>query len=202
LALVATLHKIGRTEEALEAAERGTEDAAEARSPDCWSYLARARCLLEQAGRCADAKADLDQALELAPQDPRLASAVAELYANPVYTACPEAYDEAVALDLARRAVAHDPDNPHHQDVHGLVLYRHARYEQARLALLKAHDAYPHGDPDNLLSLAMTSWKLGRATEAKSFYARAVARIEETYPKHPGYLRRMAEAATLMEIER
>jgi tetratricopeptide (TPR) repeat protein len=82
----------------------------------------------------------------------------------------------------------------------GLVLYRHGRYAEAREALLQAQELATRESAHTLLSLAMVSWQLGREVEARGYYDRAVARIEEDSPKDPELSYHRREAARLLGV--
>jgi hypothetical protein len=59
----------------------------------------------------------------------------------------------------------------------------------------------PKPKPFELFALAMTEWKLGKRSEARSYYDRGVTRMNETYPRAPVYILYREEAAELLGIE-
>jgi Flp pilus assembly protein TadD len=119
-----------------------------------------------------------------------------------VYGQCPGVYDGALALDLARTAVEDRPEGDFPQIAHGMALYRHGRFREAREALLRAAELrVPKPEPWELFALAMTESKLGNRAEAHDYYDRGVARMNATYPRFPEYIMLRDEAAELIGIE-
>jgi tetratricopeptide (TPR) repeat protein len=146
--------------------------------------------------------ADIDRAEELNPLHPGILYQVARAHLEEAYYSCPEQYDESRALDAIRKATDKDSDSFPYFCVLGLALYRNGSYREARDALLRylEHEVDDEESPA-LFALAMTSWRLGRKSEAFSYYSRAVARMEETYPDSPRFQRLREEAAEVLGIE-
>jgi tetratricopeptide (TPR) repeat protein len=196
---------MGRTNEAMETAERAVEHSPKNAS----NYFYRARAALLGDGGCGRALADLATARELAPDDPDVASEIAWVHAVWMYLRCPDSFDGDLALDLSRTAVEDKPGDGGRQITHGMVLYRHGRFGEAREALLRAlelprfvaEEATPKPEPAELFGLAMTEFKLGNGADARGYYDRAVARMNETYPRFPEYRLLQKEAAELLGIQ-
>ncbi len=56
-------------------------------------------------------------------------------------------------------------------------------------------------EPWECFALAMTGAKIGNGAEAREYYDRAVARMNETYPRSPEYNLLREEAAELLGIQ-
>jgi len=162
------LAKLGREEEALEAADllvannpsldgairfraqfsmllgrsdealEYAERAVEHSPKNAMNYAYRARAILNGDDDCDHVLADLATAHELAPDNPAVANEIAWCQATMVCRQCPDGYDGRLALDLARMAVEDKPEGDYTQIVHGMALYRHGRLLEAREALLRA----------------------------------------------------------------
>jgi hypothetical protein len=74
-------------------------------------------------------------------------------------------------------------------------------HEEAKAALLNALELSAKPDPSALLFLAMIDSKLGRQADARRTYDRAVARMNETWPRSPDYVLLQQEAAELLGIQ-
>jgi len=199
---------MGRIEEAMEAAERAVEHSPKNGS----TYLTRAQTLLFEDGHCDRAVADLARAQELAPDSSTIAGGwsepfstiggIAWVHAALMYRQCPAQFDGQLALDLANKGVEGSPGNVAGNNSLGMTLYRLDRFREARQALLRATELRsPKPEPPELFVLAMTEWKLGNRDEARSYHERAVARMNETYPRYPGYIMLKEEAAEVVGIK-
>ena len=119
-----------------------------------------------------------------------------------LFRRCPDQYDADLALDYAWKAVEDNPRLAWRQVGYGWVLYRQGRLREAREALLRATELQiPKPWPWGLFGLAMTEWKLGNRSEAREYYARAVARMEQTYPRFPEFILLKEETAELLGIQ-
>lgn len=98
--------------------------------------------------------------------------------------ACPSLYDASLTLGLARESVKVD-SGKYNQESLGLAAYRAKHYEEARDALLEAEKQAITADADRFFYLAMALEKLGDRANARRWYDRAVARMDETYPLEP-----------------
>ena len=58
----------------------------------------------------------------------------------------------------------------------------------------------PKPEPWELFALAMTEWQLGRKSEARDYYDRSIARMNETYPRFAEYVLMQQEAAALLGV--
>jgi serine/threonine protein kinase/predicted Zn-dependent protease len=185
----------------IDASRASAEQAVEHSPKEAWNYLCRARALLDDAGGCDLALADLARARELAPDDPTVASKIAWEHASALHGRCPDGYDGGLALDLAGTAVEDQPGSAETQLAWGMASYRHGRYREAREALRRAAELrVPKPDPRELFAVAMAEWKLRNHAEARRRYDRAVARTRETYPRCPEYLRLQEEAGRLLGL--
>jgi tetratricopeptide (TPR) repeat protein len=187
---------LGRIEEALAAADQ----LVELQPADFFTWDARAEYLTFKPGSCDRVRADLEKVWELGAHEPWAWNAVAWAHAVHLEHACPDLYDPARALELARKAVASSPQQGAIRDTLGIVLYRNGLYEEAHTTLLEAMEMGVDETPNMLFSLAMTSWKLGRERDARQYYDRAVALMNRTIPTNPEYLRRRDEAAALLGV--
>jgi len=175
-------------------------ERAVALSPgNAWNHLFRARAFLHGKGNCARALADLGTARRLAADDPSVGDEIAWQHSALLHWQCPGQADGELALELARTAVDDQPGDPDWQDHLGLALYRVGRFAEARDALLRAAELrVPEPQASELFALAMTEWKLGRRSSARSYFDRAVVRMDATYPRYPAFRRLRDEAAGLL----
>jgi tetratricopeptide (TPR) repeat protein len=150
---------------------------------------------------CSEVAEGVEQLRESRPSGVPMWNEIAWLHVAFLVYGCPDVYDEKIALEQARAAVATDPTDGSWQDTLGLALYRNGLYEEAETALRVAADAGHDDNPHTLFSLAMTCWKLGKKTEARRYYDRAVARMQANDPDDPVYQRRRAEAAQVLGVE-
>jgi len=185
---------LGRLDDALEA----TENALDVDPKEAWAHLYRADYSLHRPGSCARADADLTRALELRPTDLNIKRFEAEIRVLLGLT-CPELAAPARSLEMAQEAAKFRPRSFSYQRSLGIALYADARYEDAKATLLGALDLKPKPDPMTLFFLAMTESKLGRQADARRTYDRAVARMNETWPKSPDLVMLKAEAVRLLD---
>jgi serine/threonine protein kinase/Tfp pilus assembly protein PilF len=188
---------LGRIDEALGSADR----CVELQPNISWVWRVRAEYLTFKSGSCDRVRANLEKFWELGSHQPFGWNSLAWFHAVHLVQACPDVYDPARALELARKAVSYWPEDGSVKDTLGIVLYRNGMYEEARTALLEVLELGHEANPHPLFSLAMTCWKLGREREARQYYDRAVAAMDRTIPTNPEYLRRRDEAAELLGIQ-
>ena len=79
-------------------------------------------------------------------------------------------------------------------------MYRNGYFEEAIEHLEKAMAAFA-GEAFDLFFLAMDHWQLGRKQEARSYYDRAVAWMDEHSPRNPVLIPVREEASRLLGIE-
>jgi tetratricopeptide (TPR) repeat protein len=118
----------------------------------------------------------------------------------PLGFTCPELAQPAQSLELVREAVKSYAFPRFHalQLILGAALYANEQYEEAKAALLKALEPQAKPDPMALFFLAMTEWNLDRQADARSTYDRAVARMNDTWPKSPDLVLLKKEAGRLI----
>lgn len=113
----------------------------------------------------------------------------------------PQLRDPARAVELARNAVQRMPREASFWDTLGVALYRAGDWEGAVEALEKSEALEPDTHlAHNDLFLAMACWRLGREDEARTWYGKAVARMEKDQPKDPELARFRAEATVLLGV--
>jgi tetratricopeptide (TPR) repeat protein len=197
--LGAMLFDLGRVDQAIAAATRSIEiDRANA-----YGYADRAYYSLHQADGCRKANADLQRARDVNAEFTDEAYIWAtEAWAHLAYYAedCPDLYDEALAGELANKAVDASPDTSYYRMILGFWLYRQDRLDEAQVVLSEAHGLSNHAEPVTLFLEAMTSWRLGCTAEASSFYRQALARMSATFSNDPRDLHMKEQAARLLGI--
>jgi tetratricopeptide (TPR) repeat protein len=191
LARARRLFEVGRIEEAIAAFGEAVE--AEPGSP--WHYAFRALARTFAPSECESARADLDRALELGALNGTTASLIARTHVVGLAPQCPELFDAALALDLARKGEALPVDLP--VDEEGtlvLALYRAGRYAEAR-TLFEHHRRY---EPPELFTAALVYRRLGRLDDARRAYDDGRARMARYFARDPIALRLEGEAAELL----
>jgi tetratricopeptide (TPR) repeat protein len=134
--------------------------------PDHWPILfARGSCL-ERQGKWADAERDLQQALDLKPDQPDVLN-----YLGYGLLEHNEKVEEA--RGMIERAVLARPNDPQIVDSMGWSLYMQGDYKTASGYLEKAVELLP-GDPTVNDHLGDVYWRLGRKTEARFQWERAL----------------------------
>lgn len=127
-------------------------------------------------GRIDEAQALLETALDLAPGD------VSTVYNNASWAWCAppdaSAAEAALALALADRACALDPENPYSTGTRGTALYRLGRFAEAEKQFERSSSDPTYtrlGRGTDSFFLALSRWRLGRPDEARAAAARAAA---------------------------
>jgi serine/threonine protein kinase/Flp pilus assembly protein TadD len=188
------LFGLGRLDEALAAIDKSLE----VEPTNGWAYLRRAQYVAHKPGSCAQAGDDLKKALEhngfwIEFEEPMIRARLG--------FACPELAQPARSLEVARKYVNGWDPHFRFQWSFGAALYANGNYEEAKTALLEALDLKTKPDPRTLFFLAITESKLGRNDDARGTYDRAVARMNETWPRSPESLLLQEEAAELLGIQ-
>jgi len=125
----------------------------------------------EGAGRVQDAIAAFDTMLKRRPEDPALMNALG-------YTLADHDKSLARANGLIDDALALTPDNPAILDSQGWVRYRRGQGEQALGPLTRAYRL--SRDTEIAAHWGEVLWSLGRESEARTIWARALARDPES----------------------
>ena len=149
---------------------------------------------------CALVQADMAKVGELAT-GPVWSTYRAHLMVLNFHYFCPSLSDFAGALTLAREGVEYDSRSAFAQSVYGFALFRNERFEVALNVLMNALELNDHDNEMDLFFLAMTSSRLGNARQARSYYDRAVARMNATFPKNPIPVLLRDEAEAVLGIE-
>jgi tetratricopeptide (TPR) repeat protein len=107
--------------------------------------------------------------------------------------------DARRALELARQAVAVDPQSWVYRHTLGVAHYRAGNWTEAATELEKAMQS---GWPDWFVSFfpAMSYWKSGRKEQAREAYKHAAGIMDKYYPDSERYVRQRAEAAELLGL--
>ncbi len=129
--------------------------------------------LLEQEGRIREALADLERAVEIAPDDPMAANAYGYILANRTRQA-------RKAWGYVRRAYEIEPGSAAIQDSVGWALFKLGRIEEARSHLEEALDLLP--DPEIASHLADVLWKLGDRDTATDLLVSAAVAFPDSKP--------------------
>jgi tetratricopeptide (TPR) repeat protein len=150
-------------------------------------------------GRYRDAVAAYRKALEFAPKDSGANNNLVWLLA---LGAVPSINDPAELVRLARTATETNPQQEQCWVTLGLAHFRAGDWAAAKAALEKPSKLSPSDDGMRNNILAMTEWKLGNKTAARTAYDRAVELLGQPKPK-PGVIddrRLQAEAARLLGV--
>lgn len=138
---------------------------------DDWPILfARGSCL-ERMGKWPQAEKDLQQALELKPDQPDILNYLG-------FAQLEHHENVAGARDMIARAVQARPDDPQIIDSMGWALYMQGEYEKGRTYLEKAVELLPSDATVND-HLGDVYWRLNRKTEARFQWNRALTYAPE-----------------------
>jgi tetratricopeptide (TPR) repeat protein len=189
---------LGRTQDAVDTVSRGIDRLPQ----EAQLYVDRAYFESYLEGSCDAVEADLARQREFAAPDAAASwNMEALVRVLGLHHTCPDQSDPAEALRLARRAVEFDSRSATYLGTLGFALHRSGQYAAARETLLEAANLVTTLDPNDLFFLAMTEWRLGNQTEARSYYERALARMNATYRSSPGYVLLRDEAAEMLGIK-
>jgi tetratricopeptide (TPR) repeat protein len=164
--------------ELLQLAGRDTEalavyDMALEYKPASIQMLLSRSALLEQLDRIDAALADLERAVQIAPDDAMVLNAYGYILAN-------RTQQSRRAWIHVRRAIELAPDNPPILDSVGWALFRMGRHEEARSYLEQAWSLLE--DPELASHLAEIYWKLGERTRARELLNAALAKWPDSKP--------------------
>ena len=141
--------------------------------PAAVSVLLSRGALLEQQGRLPEALADLQTAVEVAPEDAVAANAYGYLLAA-------RTGQSRKAWRYVRRAYEIQPRSAAIQDSVGWTLFKLGRTEEARSHLEEALDRMP--DPEIASHLAAVWWKLGDRDAATDLLLSAAVAFPDSQP--------------------
>jgi Flp pilus assembly protein TadD len=151
--------------------------------------------VLWELGRQAEAAEPYRKALELAPEDPAVNNERAWFLATSLE---PRLRDAALAVRLAKKAVAARPQDADYRNTLGVAHYRSGDDKAAVAELETAMTLRGGGDSFDWFFLAMAHWRLGDRDQARAWFDRAVQGMDRHKP-HDGELRRFrAEAEALL----
>jgi tetratricopeptide (TPR) repeat protein/serine/threonine protein kinase len=150
-------------------------------------------------GRHAEAIADFSQAIELSPKYAAAHDRLAWLLAT---CSDPKLRDPHRAVAEANEALALEPKNGIYWQTFAWAQYRAGDCQASVTAMEKVKELGSAGDSIEWFLLALAHWKLGNKDEARQWYGRAVAWMEENQPKNEELARFRAEAGELLEIKK
>jgi serine/threonine protein kinase/Tfp pilus assembly protein PilF len=156
------------------------------------------RCLLAM-GQLEEAVTELGQAARLEPDNAAAQNNLAWILAT-----CEEPMirDSKRAIEIATKAVELVPNSGAYWNTLGVARYYTGDHRGAIDALTKSMELNKGGGGVGWFFLAMAHWKLGDKTEARRWFDRAVAWMEENKPKDSELVRFRAEAAKLLETQK
>jgi Flp pilus assembly protein TadD len=129
--------------------------------------------LLEQLDRIDAALADLERAVQIAPDDAMVLNAYGYMLAN-------RTQQSRKAWTHVRRALELAPDNPPILDSVGWALFRMGRHEEARSYLEQAWALLQ--DPELASHLAEIYWTLGERERARELLTTALKKWPDSKP--------------------
>jgi serine/threonine protein kinase len=106
--------------------------------------------------------------------------------------------DPPRALKLARRAIAILPREGAYWNTLGVALYRSGDFPAAKQALERSMELGGGGDGRDWFFLAMACWRLSEKPEARRWYDKAVAWLNQQPAKEEDVLRYQAEAESMI----
>jgi WD40 repeat protein len=109
--------------------------------------------------------------------------------------------DPAQALTLAQEAVRLAPEMGDYWSTLGMAQYRAGKWQDAVASLHKALELREGVVSSDWFFLAMAHEKLGKKTEARSWYDKAVQWMEKNAPKYEELIRFRAESVAVLGIE-
>jgi Flp pilus assembly protein TadD len=157
-------------------------------------------------GAALASKGRTDEAISEFREAIRLKQNYAIAYSNLawVFATCadPKMRDPAQAVELAKKAVALDPNKGDSWNTLGVAQYRAGDWKAAITALEKSMELRKGGDANDWFFLAMAHWQRGDKKDARNWYDRAVMWMEKHQPRNEELLRFRAEAETLLELKK
>jgi tetratricopeptide (TPR) repeat protein/tRNA A-37 threonylcarbamoyl transferase component Bud32 len=151
--------------------------------------------LLWQLGRQSEAAEPFRKALEVDPEDPAVNNQLAWFLATSVE---PRLRDAALAVRLANKAVAGQPQSLNYQNTLGVAHYRNGDNKAAVAALETAMSLRAGGNSFDWFFLAMAHGRLGDREKARQWYDRAVEWMDKFEPQDEELRRFHAEAKALL----
>jgi eukaryotic-like serine/threonine-protein kinase len=110
--------------------------------------------------------------------------------------------DADFAVELAKKAVAAEPQRASFQNTLGVALYRARDWKAAVAALEKSMELRKGGDSFDWFVLAMAHWQLGNKGDAHKWYDQAVQWMDKNQPKNEELRYFRTEATELLGIEK
>jgi tetratricopeptide (TPR) repeat protein len=132
--------------------------------------------ILKATGRLDDAEEVYRKALSFRPEDPNALMLLAWLLAARPGRA-PDKVAEGVRLAI--QAAKASPEDARPWTALGMARYRAGQWSQTVASLERSMKLGAGGGPREWLFLAMARWKLGEKEEARTWYDKATARLEE-----------------------
>jgi tetratricopeptide (TPR) repeat protein len=183
--------------EAMKVLERSVKEypeAANLRSELVNSYLQLVGLLCKR-GRQTEAAELYRKALKVDPEDPGVNNELAWFLATTPETGLRNA---ALAVRLAKKAVAVQPESAYCWNTLGVARYRNGDHKAAVADLQKSMSLRAGGDSFDWFFLSMANGRLGDHDEARRWFDRAVQGMDRHKP-HDQELRRFrTEAETLL----
>jgi tetratricopeptide (TPR) repeat protein len=153
---------------------------------------------------CEQARADLLEAERLVDRTywaPYVHVAVARIQTTALRDICPALYEGPTSIERVRAELTHSPDNDQAQRALGYLLFHEGEFAEALEILQRFDEEHEFDEAGDLFYLAMTNWKLGRKTEARRCYDRAVVRLGATFPNDQEWRRLQRETASLLGVD-
>ena len=105
-------------------------------------------------------------------------------------------------MELAEKAVAVDPRAGEIWNTLGVAQYRAGNWQGAVVALNKSMELRHSGDSSDWFFLAMGHWQLNDKEDARTWYDKAVAWMDQNEPKNEELLRFRREAEELLNVKK
>jgi serine/threonine protein kinase/tetratricopeptide (TPR) repeat protein len=167
--------------------------------------------LLKSLGDLQQARRDLDASLDIQEKmaaenldDPAHRTSLARTLNNLAWLLATspqnELRDANRAVELAKRAVDLEADEGSYWNTLGVAQYRAEDWQAALESLTKSLGLHGTGDSCNWYFLAMANQRLDHPAEAREWYDKAVAWMEEHRPDDDELLRFRAEATELLGL--
>ena len=193
----------GDTEESINTTRRAIREIQTTfpnRVADIVSLQGRLEYCLRASGNLDEARATLDKIIRTAKSsdDPavwnRCAWAIASVKDRDVK-------DVEHGLRLASQAAEAKPQDANFQHTLGVAQYRAGKFDSALASLEESVALKSKPSPYDFLFLAMVHYQLGKANDAKSYYAKGIDWMEQHDVGNRDLIRFRAEAERLMEMD-